>query len=151
MNRCSIALWSFLGPEATLPGEAEAVLACRVISTAFVLGTAGFRSYGRLLFGRKYQYLSKIGNEIRVLAKSKDRKDATDIQKVLNCDDPFKDWKEKIHQKVLDCMADFSNDVGQKKMKKNPTPRTTLYKDGAADLLKLIRNMGEHFNEKSTE
>ncbi|XP_013912088.1 PREDICTED: 2-5A-dependent ribonuclease [Thamnophis sirtalis] len=103
----------------------------------------------------KYRVLSKIWNEIRAAhATKKDKKvnvlkSKDDIVSALKSeDDPFMDWKTKIDKKVLDSMIFLDKDKGNKKSNKKVK---RLYRCGVADLLKLIRNMGEHYSEKDAE
>ncbi|XP_032082417.1 2-5A-dependent ribonuclease [Thamnophis elegans] len=89
----------------------------------------------------KYRVLREIGNEIRTKQG--------DIVIVLKSeDDPFMDWKTKIDEKVLESMIFPGKDKGSKKSNKKVK---RLYSPGVVDLLKLIRNMGEHYPEKDDE
>ncbi|XP_039193050.1 2-5A-dependent ribonuclease [Crotalus tigris] len=89
----------------------------------------------------KYRVLRDIGNEIRVAHASK----KNDSLNALECEpDPFMDWKTKIDEKVLESMEFPSKEKGNKKGKRH-------YQQGVIDLLKLIRNMGEHYDEKDDE
>ncbi|XP_026559063.1 2-5A-dependent ribonuclease [Pseudonaja textilis] len=90
---------------------------------------------------KKYSALRDIGNEIRTAHATK----TNGILKALKCEhDPFMDWQEKIDKKVLDSMVYPGKEKGNKRV-----PRK--YGREVIDLLKLIRNMAEHYNEKDNE
>ncbi|CAI5776283.1 2-5A-dependent ribonuclease [Podarcis lilfordi] len=92
----------------------------------------------------RYRVLRDVGNESDIKTRNTRHHNSTsEILKALNSEeDPFKDWTEKIDKDVLDCMVGPFND--KKKNKKNNKD----YENCVTDLLKLIRNMGEHFSEK---
>uniref|UniRef100_A0A2D4J487 Uncharacterized protein n=1 Tax=Micrurus lemniscatus lemniscatus TaxID=129467 RepID=A0A2D4J487_MICLE len=94
---------------------------------------------------KKYSVLRDIGNEIRTAHTTK-----TDgILEALKCEhDPFMEWKEKIDEKVLDSMVFLGKEKGNKKSSKKVQRQ---YGPNVIDLLKLIRNMAEHYNEKDNE
>ncbi|ETE60942.1 hypothetical protein L345_13310, partial [Ophiophagus hannah] len=94
---------------------------------------------------RKYSVLRDIGNEIRTAHTTK-----TDgILKALKCQhDPFMDWQEKIDKEVLESMFCLGKEKGNKKSNKGGKRR---YDPGVIDLLKFIRNMAEHYNEKDNK
>nr|XP_034977834.1 2-5A-dependent ribonuclease [Zootoca vivipara]XP_034977835.1 2-5A-dependent ribonuclease [Zootoca vivipara]XP_034977836.1 2-5A-dependent ribonuclease [Zootoca vivipara] len=91
----------------------------------------------------RYRVLRDVGNESDIKTRNTRHHNSTsEILKALNSEeDPFKDWTEKIDKDVLDCMVGPFND--KKKKEKNKG-----YENCVTDLLKLIRNMGEHFSEK---
>ncbi|XP_063154518.1 2-5A-dependent ribonuclease [Candoia aspera] len=96
--------------------------------------------------GTMYRVLRDVGNEIRA-AKACDK--TSKIMEALQCvDDPFRDWEKKIDKKVLDSMIFLSTEKSNKKGNKKGNRH---YGPCVTDLLKLIRNMGEHYNEKSDE
>ncbi|KAF7241329.1 2-5A-dependent ribonuclease [Varanus komodoensis] len=109
--------------------------------------TCGYAGVGS--GGRKYKFLRDVGNESDIKTRgTKHHNDQSELLKALNReDDPFKDWTEKIHKEVLECMADpFSE---RDKKKKNRPKKN--YENCVTDLLKLIRHIGEHFKEKGDE
>ncbi|CAO2637256.1 2-5A-dependent ribonuclease [Lemmus lemmus] len=84
----------------------------------------------------RYRALRDVGNESDI----KTRKNKSEILKRLNfqTSEPsrsFYQWKDKIDQYVMEKMDDFY------KTKRNP------YQNTVGDLLKFIRNMGEHISE----
>ncbi|XP_048338429.1 2-5A-dependent ribonuclease isoform X2 [Sphaerodactylus townsendi] len=75
----------------------------------------------------KYRFLRDVGNDTRNAEQNK----------ALNGDEThFKDWMEKIDKEVLDCIV--YHPLSKKK-----------YKNNVTDLLRLIRNLGEHLHEQS--
>ncbi|XP_015668615.1 2-5A-dependent ribonuclease [Protobothrops mucrosquamatus] len=93
----------------------------------------------------KYRVLRDIGNEIRVAHASKK---SDSLNALKHKSDPFMDWKTKIDEKVLESMEFPSREKGNKKGNKKDK---RCYQPGVIDLLKLIRNMGEHYDEKDDE
>ncbi|XP_061490062.1 2-5A-dependent ribonuclease [Rhineura floridana] len=92
----------------------------------------------------KYRVLRDVGNESDIKTRNTMNHNSTSkILKALNREEnPFKDWKGRIDKDVLDCMVRPFHDQGKKKKNERS------YENCVTDLLKLIRNMGEHFNEK---
>ncbi|XP_007431909.1 2-5A-dependent ribonuclease [Python bivittatus] len=94
---------------------------------------------------QKYGVLKKVGNEIRA-AKCCNKTSETNILEALKpMDNSFRDWKKKIDKTVLDSMFFLSTEKGQKGNQKG---NKRSYGPCITELLKLIRNMGEHYNEK---
>ncbi|XP_041518853.1 2-5A-dependent ribonuclease-like [Microtus oregoni] len=91
----------------------------------------------------RYRALRDVGNESDI----KKRKNESEILKLLNFQTPepsrnFYQWKDEIDQYVMKRMDDFPEmEYG----KKNP------YRNTVGDLLKFIRNMGEHINEDKSK
>ncbi|KAM6456526.1 2-5A-dependent ribonuclease [Liasis olivaceus] len=91
---------------------------------------------------QKYGVLRKVGNEIRA-AKCCDQTSEKNIWEALKpMDKSFTDWKKKIDKTVLDSMVFLFTEKGNRKGKKQH------YGSCITELLRLIRNMGEHYNEK---
>ncbi|XP_060089031.1 2-5A-dependent ribonuclease [Heteronotia binoei] len=83
---------------------------------------------------RKYRFLRDVGNETR---NAKQNEDSRAILEALNRDkNNFKDWRKKIDKNILDCMVKLKD-------------KKCCYKNCVADLLRLIRNIGEHLHEKN--
>nr|XP_056701367.1 2-5A-dependent ribonuclease [Euleptes europaea] len=79
----------------------------------------------------KYRFLRDVGNDARI---DKQKNENTAFWEALNSDKKrFKDWKKKIDQEVLVSMG--------KRYDWN----------SVTDLLRLIRNIGEHLHEKSDQ
>ncbi|XP_077188706.1 2-5A-dependent ribonuclease [Paroedura picta] len=86
----------------------------------------------------KYRFLRDVGNDT---GDTTWKKENGRILEALNRDkNQFKDWGEKIDQEVLECMS-----MG------NPSKGKRSYKNCVASLLRLIRNIGEHLNEKDDQ
>ncbi|XP_038205715.1 2-5A-dependent ribonuclease-like [Arvicola amphibius] len=88
----------------------------------------------------RYRALRDVGNESDI----KTRNNESEILKRLNSRTPepsrsFYQWTSKIDKYVMKKMNDFY------KTKKNP------YQNTVGDLLKFIRNMGEHINENKNK
>uniref|UniRef100_A0A8C8RE87 Ribonuclease L n=1 Tax=Pelusios castaneus TaxID=367368 RepID=A0A8C8RE87_9SAUR len=95
----------------------------------------------------RYRFLRDVGNEDDIKTRNtKHQNNNSEILNALNCDeDPFQQWTEQIDKLVLDSMNHpFSNKKQNKNMRK-------YYENCVTDLLKFIRNMGEHFDEKEAE
>ncbi|XP_067391243.1 2-5A-dependent ribonuclease [Emydura macquarii macquarii] len=94
----------------------------------------------------RYRFLRDVGNEDDIKTRNtKHHNNKSEILKALNCDeDPFQQWTEQIDELVLDSMNKPFNNRNQGKSKK----MRKKYENCVTDLLKLIRNMGEHFDEK---
>ncbi|KAJ7332234.1 hypothetical protein JRQ81_014414 [Phrynocephalus forsythii] len=93
----------------------------------------------------RYRVLRDVGNENDIKTfNNKQLENNTELLKALNSEeDPFKDWTNKIEQKVLESMGPFRSKANTKNKQR--------YKDGVIGLLKLIRDMGEHYEEKEKE
>lgn len=93
----------------------------------------------------RYRFLRDVGNESDIKTRNtKHHNNKSEILKALNCDEhPLQQWTEQIDKLVLDSMFNpFNNNKNQNKNKKKQ------YENYVTDLLKFIRNMGEHFDEK---
>ncbi|XP_058034741.1 2-5A-dependent ribonuclease isoform X2 [Ahaetulla prasina] len=94
---------------------------------------------------KKYSVLKDIGNEIR-MAYATNKDDIPNALKFTN--DPFTDWEKEIDEKVFNSMVFLDKEKGNKKRKKKDK---RIYGPGVTDLLKFIRNMGEHYLEKDDD
>ncbi|KAM7162177.1 2-5A-dependent ribonuclease-like isoform 1-T1 [Macrochelys suwanniensis] len=93
----------------------------------------------------RYRFLRDVGNESDIKTRNtKHHNNESEILKALNCDEhPLQQWTKQIDKLVLDSMFNpFKNNKNQNKNKKKQ------YENYITDLLKFIRNMGEHFDEK---
>lgn len=94
----------------------------------------------------RYRFLRDVGNESDIKTRNtKHHNNKSEILKALNCDEhPLQQWTEQIDKLVLDSMFNpFNNN--KKNQNKN---KKKQYENYVTDLLKFIRNMGEHFDEK---
>ncbi|CAM2118598.1 unnamed protein product [Caretta caretta] len=94
----------------------------------------------------RYRFLRDVGNESDIKSRNtKHHNNKSEILKALNCDEhPFQQWTEQIDKLVLDCMLDPFNNKNKNKNQN----KKKQYENYVTDLLKFIRNMGEHFDEK---
>lgn len=95
---------------------------------------------------KKYRFLREIGNESDIKThNTKNENPDSVLLKALNCkDNPFQDWTKMIDKEVLDSMED----PFQERDKKKKNRPKKVYENFVTDLLKLIRNVAEHFKEK---
>ncbi|CAM5161232.1 unnamed protein product [Natator depressus] len=96
----------------------------------------------------RYRFLRDVGNESDIKTRNtKHHNNKSEILKALNCDEhPLQQWTEQIDKLILDCMLDpFNNKNKNKNQNQN---KKKQYENYVTDLLKFIRNMGEHFDEK---
>ncbi|XP_043855878.1 2-5A-dependent ribonuclease [Dromiciops gliroides] len=84
----------------------------------------------------RYRFLRDVGNESDI----KRRNYESEILKALNCTDVFAEWTKKIDEHIMKKMNSF--------YKKKPM---YCYKNEVGDLLKFIRNIGEHINEEQNK
>ncbi|XP_008072596.1 2-5A-dependent ribonuclease [Carlito syrichta] len=84
----------------------------------------------------RYRTLRNVGNESDI----KKPKPNSDILKLLQHSESFDKWPSKIDEYVMKEMNKFY------KRRKDK-----VYQDTVGDLLKFIRNIGEHINEKKNE
>ncbi|XP_074858786.1 2-5A-dependent ribonuclease isoform X2 [Carettochelys insculpta] len=96
----------------------------------------------------RYRFLRDVGNEEDIKTRNtKSHNNNSEILSALNGDElhPFQQWTEQIDTLVLDCMCNpFNNNRNQSKNKQ----KKKSYENCVTDLLKFIRNMGEHFGSK---
>ncbi|XP_015279342.1 PREDICTED: 2-5A-dependent ribonuclease [Gekko japonicus] len=85
----------------------------------------------------KYRFLRDVGNETR---NAKQEESRAILEALDNDKNLFKDWEKKLDQEVMDEMTTVNN----RKVKKP-------YKNCVTDLLRLIRNIGEHLHEKNDQ
>nr|XP_006126992.1 2-5A-dependent ribonuclease [Pelodiscus sinensis]XP_025042367.1 2-5A-dependent ribonuclease [Pelodiscus sinensis] len=96
----------------------------------------------------RYRFLRDVGNE-EDFKPTKNRNNNSEILKALNCDQPHRlqQWTDQIDELVLDSMLNPNNN-NKKNQNKNKNKTKKRYENSVTDLLRFIRNMGEHFAEK---
>nr|XP_020645396.1 2-5A-dependent ribonuclease [Pogona vitticeps] len=96
----------------------------------------------------RYRVLRDVGNESDIKTRNtKYHKNTSEILEALNHEgDPFKGWHDQIEKMVWESMGPFRDKVNKK-----PEKNKQRYEDCVTGLLKLIRDMGEHFDEKDEE
>ncbi|XP_007480986.1 2-5A-dependent ribonuclease [Monodelphis domestica] len=82
----------------------------------------------------RYRFLRDVGNESDI----KTRNESSILLRELNSTDQFKNWRDEIDKYIMESMNSY--------YKNRPSYRETV-----GDLLKFIRNIGEHIDEKKNE